>query len=188
MNNILKIVNYLAKHHENAFTMHELSNILNIPYASFYRTVQKENDLLNIQLIGKSKVIRINNNNDVIKSYLAIASYKEKVEFLKNQTIIRLIHKDMTSKDIILLFGSYAKGIQNKSSDIDLLIINKEGKKTISFKKYELLYKIKINPIFITKKEFMLMMKDEEENVGKQALKNHIILNNPEKFWSVLYG
>ena len=27
------------------------------------------------------------------------------------------------------------------------------------------------------------MLKAKEENVGKQALKYHVVLNNPEEFW-----
>ena len=68
------------------------------------------------------------------------------------------------------------------------MIINKEGKKDISFSKYELLFKTKINPIFITKKEFKLMLKDKEENIGKQALYDHIILNNPQEFWECVFN
>ena len=30
------------------------------------------------------------------------------------------------------------------------------------------------------------MLKDKDENVGKQALKGHIILNNPEEFWGLV--
>ena len=56
----------------------------------------------------------------------------------------------------------------------------------MSFSKYELFYKKRINPIFVRKKEFKEMLKDKEENVGKQALKNHIILNNPEEFWKCI--
>ena len=82
-----------------------------------------------------------------------------------------------------MLFGSYAKGHPRDDSDIDLLVINKIGDRSINFSKYELLFKKKINPIFITKSEFVKMLKDSEENVGKQALKDHIILNNPESFW-----
>ena len=32
------------------------------------------------------------------------------------------------------------------------------------------------------------MLKDKEENVGKQALKNHLILNNPEEFWGCVFN
>ena len=31
--------------------------------------------------------------------------------------------------------------------------------------------------------EFRDMLRDKEENVGKQVLKDHIILNNPKEFW-----
>ena len=43
--------------------------------------------------------------------------------------------------------------------------------------------------MFVTKQEFKNMLKDKEENVGKQVLKGHIVLNNPERFWGcVLNG
>ncbi len=60
------------------------------------------------------------------------------------------------------------------------------GKKPISFSKYEIIFKKKINPIFITEAEFKKMLRDKDENVGKEALKNHIILNNPQKFWEMV--
>ena len=88
-----------------------------------------------------------------------------------------------------MLFGSYAKGSERQSSDIDILVINKNGNKSISLSKYELLFKKKINPIFIKNTEFIEMLREKSENVGKQALKNNIVLNNPENFWEcALHG
>ena len=50
-------------------------------------------------------------------------------------------------------------------------------------------FKKKINPLFFMISEFVHMLRDKDENVGKQALKEHIILNNPEGFWeAVLHG
>ena len=183
MDNKLKIINYLGKHKNSVFTMHELSKLTHIPYATFHRILKQLTDVLIIKTIGKSKAIRLDLKKPIVKSYLTIASEEEKKEYLEKQPIIRKITSELEFNDIIVLFGSYAKDTHTKSSDIDLLIINKNAKRTISFSKYELLYKLEINPIFITKREFKLMLKDKEENVGKQALENHIILNNPEKFW-----
>jgi len=189
MDNKFKIINYLGKNMEKRCTMHELSRILDIPYASFYRTVQRMKDLLIIEPIGKSKILKINTSNPVVKAHLIVASDEEIKDYLAKQPLIKKISSELGVKDIVVLFGSYAKGKDTEKSDIDILIINQDGKKSISFSKYELLYKKKINPIFITRKEFKKMLKDKEENVGKQALKNHIILNNPEKFWGcVLNG
>lgn len=186
MDNKLKIINHLAKNHSREFTMHELSSILKIPYATFHRTVAQIEDLLIIKSIGKSKVLSLNKSNGILKSYLAISSEEKKKEFLENSPIIRKISQETASDSIFLLFGSYAKGQQTKDSDIDLMIINKDGKKEASFSKYELLFRKRINPMFFTKNEFKAMLKDKEQNVAKQALENHIVLANPEMFWEAV--
>lgn len=186
MDNKLKIINYLGKNINQSYTMHKLSKIINIPYASFYRTIQGMGDLLIMHQVGKAKTIQLNKINPVINSYLAISSDEERKKYLKKQPIIKKIQSELGINDLVLLFGSYASGKQIAKSDIDLLIINQDGKKSISFSKYELLFQKKFNPIFITKKEFKLMLKSLEENVGKQVLNNHIVLNNPESFWELV--
>ncbi len=189
MDNKLKIINYLGRHLGVSFTMRELSKATKVPYATFHRAVQEMKELIRIKAVGKSKTLALNTDNAAIKSYLTISSEEEKKEFLKKHPIISKIVSELSTKDTVILFGSYAKGSEREISDIDLLIINKKGDKSASFSKYELLFKKKINPIFITKPEFVGMLKDKDENVGKQALKNHVILNNPESFWeAVLSG
>ncbi|TKJ17701.1 hypothetical protein CEE44_04175 [Candidatus Woesearchaeota archaeon B3_Woes] len=188
MDNKHQIINYLGKNLSRRYTMNELSKLLNIPYASFYRTVQKMKDVLNIQIVGKSKTLKLNIRNPIVKAYLIVSSDEEKKEFLMREPIIRKITNELETKGVVILFGSYAERKQTQKSDIDILVISKDGGKTLSFSKYELLYKKKINPIFVTKKEFKKMIKDKEENVGKQVLKNHIILNNPEGFWDCVFN
>ena len=186
MDNKLKIINYLGKNIENSFTMHELSVLLKIPYASFYRTIQAMNDVLITKTVGKSKTLTLNTKNTVIKAQLIVSSDEEKKEFLQKQPILKKVYDELNTKDIVLLFGSYAKKKETEKSDIDILIVNKDGNKSMSFSKYEIIFKKKINSIFIKKKEFKQMLKDKEENVGKQVLKYHIILNNPEEFWRIV--
>jgi predicted nucleotidyltransferase len=187
MDNKLQIINYLGKNAEKRYTMHELSNLLYIPYATFYRTVQQMTDLLKIEAVGKSKTISLDIRNSVIKAYLTISSDEERKEFLQKQPVIKKIAIELDTDEIVILFGSYAKRKETGKSDIDILIINKGGNRSLSFSKYELLFKKIINPMFITSKEFKKMLQDKEENVGKQALKNHIILMNPEKFWELVF-
>lgn len=143
-------------------------------------------DILETEIIGKSKAICLKAGNPVLRSLLTVSSYEERKEFLNKHSIIKKISSEFNTKSIVILFGSYAKSKETEKSDIDILIINNSGKKEISFSKYELLFKKKINPIFITQEEFKEMLKDKEENIGKQALKSHIILNNPEEFWGLV--
>ncbi len=189
MDNKLKIINYLGKHLNKSFTMLELSKATKIPYATFYRTIEQMKNVVTIQIVGKAKTVTLNTDNPVIKSYLTISSEEEKKEFLEKQPILKKIATELNTTDIIVLFGSYARGTERTTSDIDILVINKKGEKSLSFSKYELLFKKKINPLFMTKSEFMTMLHEKEENVGKQTLENHIILNNSEHFWEcVLHG
>ena len=186
MDNTQKIINYLGKHKEEAFTMHELSKLTKIPYATFHRVIQSLQGILTTSKIGKSITLSLNYHNQVLKSHLAISSFEEKKDYLKFHPIINSIAQELNKDEIVVLFGSYAKGLERESSDMDLLIINKSGKKTINFTKYETLFKKSINPIFVTEKEFVLMLNEPQENVGKQALKHHILLNNPESFWRLV--
>src|SRR3989344_9046517 len=143
MDNRLKIISYLGKNKGKRFTMHELSNVLGIPYASFYRTISKMPDLIIKDKAGKATLIEIKTSNPIIKPYLAIASEEEKKEYLKTNAIMSKIAQEIETKSVIILFGSYAKRQETEKSDIDLIIINKNGLKDISFSKYELLFKKK---------------------------------------------
>ena len=189
MDNKLRIINHLGKHPGRSFTMLELSKAVGVPYATFYRALHGMTELVNINTIGKSKTVGLKAENPAIKSYLVISSEEEKKEFLARQPVINKIASELETKDIVVLFGSYAKRSERKDSDVDLMIINKDGDRSVSFSRYELLFKKKINPIFVTISEFRKMLKEKEENVGKQALESNIILNNPERFWEcVLHG
>jgi len=186
MDNKLRVVNYLGKNIGRSFTMLELSKAAGVPYATFYRALQGMKDLVTLQKVGKAKTVCLNMSNPLLEAYLAISSYEERKEFLRKQPILDKIVSELGTKDVVVLFGSYAKGMATEKSDIDLFIINRKGDKSLSFSKYETLFGKKINPIFVTKGEFERMLRDKEENVGKQALKGHIVLSNPAGFWGVV--
>lgn len=189
MDNKLRIINFLGKNAETAFTMHELSQQTKIPYATFYRTNKTMTDLITTTRAGKATLVQLNQQNPLTKHYLIISSKEEKDDYAKKQPIIKKISDEIPSgKYSVVLFGSYAKGTQTTKSDIDILVINEKGERKPDFSRYETIFRIKINPIYVTPKEFSAMLKETEENVGKQALKNHIILYNSELFWNLVYG
>jgi predicted nucleotidyltransferase len=181
-----KLLIYLAKHKDKKHTMHSLSSKLQIPYATFYRKVNQIQNLLKIESVGNSKILSINKYEPEVYARLILGSIKEKEEYLERKPFLKLLLKENTD-DIILLFGSYAKDEERTNSDIDLIIVNSTGEKTISFKKEETILAKEINALFFTKQEFKEMLKSPGENVGKQAYKNHILLNNPKEFWEIVY-
>lgn len=187
MNNEFKIINFLGKNHDKRFTMHNLSNKTKIPYATLYRTIKKSYFLLDIEEIGKSKLVSLKKQDSLI-SFLTVSSELEKNIYLKNQPLMRRIAKKIEKeKAIVILFGSYASNNYNKNSDIDILIISRRLKKKISFLEEEFLFKKKINEIFLTKSEFIRAHRQSSENLVKQVIKNHVLLTNPEEFWRLVF-
>ena len=101
MDNELKIINYLGKNLGKSFTMHELSSLIHIPYATFHRTISEMHDLIIKEKAGKATLIGLNNTS-IIKSYLAISSEEEKKEYLKKSQLISKISSEIETKDIII--------------------------------------------------------------------------------------
>lgn len=187
MDNKNSLLVFLAKNMDKSLSLNQISKFSRIPYATLYRLHDKNKSLLDKKIIGKSIVISLK-KTEIVKNYLIIASYEEMNEFLAKNPLFKKISEDLSKGDYsLILFGSYAEGKQTKASDVDLLIINKDGSKNINFSKYETLFKIEINPIFVSFIEFEVMLKDKEENVGKQVLKKHIILYNQELFWNEVF-
>src|SRR3989338_3573940 len=139
MDNKLKIINFLGKNIKKSYTMHELSNILKIPYATFHRTINEMNDLLIIKEVGKSKTIQLNLKNNIIKAHLIVSSDEEKKDYLKHQPIIKKITNEINTKEIIVLFGSYAKKTYNEKSDIDIKICLALKKKMLENRHYSII-------------------------------------------------
>ena len=147
------------------------------------------NDLVTLTKAGKATLVQLNKQNPLTKHYLIISSKEERDDYVKKQPIVKKISDELPSgKYSVILFGSYAKGTQTAKSDVDILIINEKGERTPDFSRYETIFKVRINPIYVTPDEFTAMLKEAEENVGKQALKTHIVLYNPELFWNLVYG
>lgn len=189
MDNKLKIINCLGKNAGTAFTMRELSKKTKIPYATFYRTLKAMADIILKKTAGKAILVQLNRQNPLIRHYLIISSKEEKDDFVRKQPLISKISSELAQgKYSVILFGSYAKGTQTAKSDIDILVVNEKGERKPDFSRYETIFKVRINPIYATPEEFTAMLAETEENVGKQALKNHVVLYNPEMFWNLSYG
>lgn len=186
MNNLLKLVNTLGKNINNEITIRELSIKSDIPYTTTYRLIKNNLNLFNINQKGNIKLVSLNKEDKLTKNYLII-SERYLLESIKTPYIKPLI-KELPKEDYCaILFGSRAQGTNRNKSDIDICIVNKDGKKNISFSKFKLIFKLEINPIFLSKKEFISMLKDEEHNITSEIVKKHIILKGEEYFWNMVW-
>ncbi|MGK0209107.1 MAG: putative nucleotidyltransferase [Patescibacteria group bacterium] len=115
----------------------------------------------------KVKTYRINAENYKLHNYLG--------KFPDLEPMIQEISEEFP-KNIIILFGSFAKNTQTKSSDIDIYIdtSRKEIKKTLESQYYQL--DVKIGKF------------DLKSPLIQEIIKHHIIINGAEKYYAKLKG
>ena len=79
---------------------------------------------------------------------------------------------------IVIVFGSYAKGIQKDDSDLDLFIVGMFDEKRIKEvgKKYGIDINIKSYPMNIFEKEI------HDDILLKEVVENHILIKDSEGF------
>ena len=188
MDNLLKLVWTLGKNINNEIPIRQLSKESKIPYTTTHRLVKNNKNLFNIAQKGNIKLVSLNLKDSITKNYLILSERNESDSFLKKEPQFRVLKEEVQKWDYsLILFGSRAEGKGREKSDIDLCIINKYGKKNINFSKFELLFKVEINPIYLSNKEFRYMLKEQEQNLAKEIIKKHIILYGEEYFWSLIW-
>ncbi len=155
----------------------EISKKLNIPKRTVIRKLNNlsEKGFLNFKRIGRNKIFFLNTENPQLLQFLVlIESYKTNIFLLKNPEINLLINKIPGNK---IVFGSYAKSLQSKESDLDIVLFEKENPDTKNLCKN---FSQEIHLQFSTLKEFDKKLKNRN-TLALEILNNHLIIENFEK-------
>ncbi|MBU2633638.1 MAG: nucleotidyltransferase domain-containing protein [Nanoarchaeota archaeon] len=149
----------------------------------------KEESIINSEKVGRSILYWLNLNNKTF-SYFSIINLD--IYKLPEKILVRIINEisKKTLFFIVVVFGSYAKQIHKKDSDLDIALIvdnSKDVKKIMpvieTIKRREI---IKIDCYIFTVEEFKEMLNSEKENVGKEILRNHIAFYNINSFYRLV--
>ncbi len=188
MDNLLELVHTLGKNIHNEITLRQLSKDAKVPYTTTHRLIGSNKELFAINQKGNIKLCSLNLQDTITKNYLILSERKEAEKFMKRQPQFKVLREDLPKGDYsLVLFGSRAEGKNREKSDIDLCIINKKGEKNIRFSKFELLFRLQINPIYLSANEFRQMLREKEQNLAKEIIKKHIILYGEEYFWGLAW-
>jgi predicted nucleotidyltransferase len=187
-----EIIGLLLKSPLEAFTIRSISKIFEKQYSYAHRCIKRleKKKIIKVKTAGNSSQCRIDFENVELDSLVAGSSYNKK-QILSKTISLKVIEQQLKEGladnfYICLLFGSYAKGMQKKDSDIDLMFLVDDEKKTDSFKKKvdsivsSLEYKV--HAIVSSVKWFYQMMA-EKGSVGNEAFKNSIVFHNPEAYY-----
>ncbi|MBL7169574.1 MAG: nucleotidyltransferase domain-containing protein [Candidatus Aenigmarchaeota archaeon] len=143
------------------------------------------------EINGRNKVYYLNLRNPLTKLSIMRAESYRTFGLLSNTPLISKLYGEtiLTLKGrSLILFGSFARGEQEKESDIDLLVIDKEDKiLREQLREFGNRHGRKMHIYFIKKKEFKQGLK-VRDNMILELVENHVILNNHTFFVDVLWG
>lgn len=154
----------------------------------------KKLHLVNSKKIADVTAYSLNLNNNLTFAYLNLIN---ELDIFQNKSIPKKIIEELQNKILkytefftLIVFGSYAKGTATKKSDLDIVVIvESEGtkKEIIPFietiKRREL---INIDYHIFSRKEFLEMLTNEEENVGKEIYRASIIYHGLIEYYKII--
>lgn len=172
--NDLEILNILQN---NPKHIRQIAKDLDMIPSTVMRTVRTlmEENVVDYKKIGKNKEFYLKDSIEK-NIYLNLAENYKKLKIIQKPKIRRIVEEliKTTNNELIVLFGSYSKGIENKNSDIDIYIEIKSNSLKKELEKISNKLSIKIGDF------------DKESLLGKEIIKNHIIIQNIERYFNII--
>ncbi len=147
---------------------------LNQKTVSNYLGKLEKEGILKSKIEGKNKLYFLNlGNKEIIRHFIIAAEHLRTIKFYKKNLLIKEISEKILPyiKGIAIIFGSYAKNLQEDDSDLDILVIGKANEREIS----------KIADIYNKELNLKIYPRLKKDVLTIEALKNHIIIKNVEQ-------
>lgn len=186
------IVKYLIENKDKELNISSISKAIKMDYKNAFEIVKRleKECFIKLRKFGPSNKVEI---IEIINPLIFEAEYIRRNEILKNKNILVMldqIRKDIESSTyVLLLFGSYAKKNQTKNSDIDIMFITPDELDDKFEKRIHQtirLLPLPIHHMVFSESQFIDMIKAKEFNVGKEAMKNNIILYGIESYYEMV--
>lgn len=184
--NHLQVLSLFTEEFNKEFYIRQVQKLLEISprTAQLILVDLEDKGILESELKGKIKTYKLKKNK-ITKNYLIFVEQYKKISFLEKNPLIKEITEKISPfiKGIGIIFGSYTKKTEDKSSDLDIFIAGKYNEKEMKdiSKTYNLELNIKCYPLKTFKKELT------KDILIKEVLKSHVIFKNIEKFMGIIF-
>ena len=128
-------------------------------------------NILDVRKEGKNNVFSIKTSLEARNAVLAAEIYRLNKFIKKHPELKREILELKDIPFMVLIFGSYAKGIETKDSDIDIFIETKAARIKNTASKLNEKFSVKIGKY------------DKKDLLIKEIEKNHVIVRGFEEFY-----
>ena len=183
--NTLQVLALFTNDFNREYYVREVEKLLKISPRTAQLILEDLEDkgIIESKVRGKIKTFKLN-PSEFTKRYLVFVEQYKVIAFLEKKLLIKEIIEKIAPhvKGIGIIFGSYAKGLEKKGSDLDIFVAgeyNDEEVKKVS-KNLGIEISVKCYPPKIFEKSLT------KDILLKEVLKNHVIFLNAERFiWAV---
>jgi len=186
------IIRYLIEKKNEELNILTISKAVRMDYKNVHSIIKRleKKSLVTLESFGQSRRVTLVSQ---MHPLIFEAEYNRRKELLRDKNLAVMLNelkKAAPSKCyVLLMFGSYAKKTQTKSSDIDLMFIIPDGteepfEKDISQAARSL--PLPLQYLVFSEKQFLDMTHAKQSNVGQEALKNNIILYGIETYYEMI--
>ena len=193
----VRILGFLLANPGKSFTQLELAKGLGMEKS--YKNVREglqelaEEGIIAKEDVGASVVCSLNFKAQKALDYVSYLENAKRYELFRIAPKIQEISERLVEQVklhtpffTLLFFGSYANGTFQEKSDVDLIVIAEKkyqagiGRELANL---QAIYSLKLNFFVMTQNDYENMLKSKEPvNVGKESLKNHVLLYGTELY------
>lgn len=166
---VMEIINYFIENQDAELYQSEISRKLKISRNTAFKwlNILNKKDILKTRISGKMKYFKLNKDNVIVKQIkilINVAMLSEILKYLKDEGVE------------VYLYGSVARGEDDKESDVDLLITGKmERKKLIKIvESSKKVLKKEVKPLVLTPLEYAELSRRDKvlyENIEKNKIR-----------------
>jgi len=179
--NTLQVLSLFTNDFSREYYIREVEKLLKISPRTAQLILEslEEKGVIESKTKGKIKTYKLR-LSEFTKRYLVFVEEYKAISFLESNLMLKEVIEKITPyiKGVGIIFGSYAKGIENKGSDLDIFVAGDYNKDEVK--------KVSRNlGIDISVKCYPLKTFEKNINIDillKEVSKNHIIFVNAEQF------
>ena len=180
MSKKLDIISLYLRDYSSSFTGREISRRIKVSpqtALSVLNLLVRDKILLS-KKEGRNVKYSLNRSDLNCKLFIQLAEINKSRMILDNLEIKIIIEELVHLADTIIVFGSFAKGIEKDSSDLDLIIIDAKDKEKI--RKNMKIFPREINMEFISWSNFIKSLKDKKA-LAIEIRKDHLVYGDASK-------
>lgn len=183
-NSVLEILALYTGDYKRQLYLREISRLSKIPLRTTQNILNRleESKVLKSIVRGKNKYFSLNLLNVQTKYCILQSEIYRTLLFLENNPQFKLFLKNVEGNSTIIVFGSFAKGTAEQSSDADILIVS-----DVKCDLPQHLIPNKIHKIELSENAFMESVK-KQETLIKEVEDHHVILNSHSFYVSSMWS